>query len=133
MTKTGYCKICKEEVEPRKKPMTTMQKVAWGLVSVATLGLALIVFLIYNFRIVKKKYCPVCHSLVDFQTKEHLIEEQKPKYDTSTSKGKVLEKVEKVKSKSKSQKSVEKVFCHYCGAQISVTATTCPSCNTKLK
>lgn len=128
---TGYCPVCQKEIDkPIKKPMTTLAKVVWGLVILASLGGALIIYLPYRFRIVKKKHCPVCYTLLDF--KKPKTEEIKPKFDTSTAKGKVLEKVEKVKA-SKKVKKEDEYFCPFCGAHISPTATTCPSCKTLIK
>ncbi len=132
---TGYCKICKKEVTPIKKPLKTIEKVIWVLIILATLGIALIVYLIYQFRIVKKKHCPICYTVVDFKKMKEIKEqeEKKPKFDTTTSKGKVLAKVEKAKEKSKTKQDTGKMFCEFCGAQIPSSSTICPSCQTKVE
>ena len=99
-------------------------------ISVGAIGL--IVYLIYHFRYQKKKYCPVCNIEVMFKTEEEKAKEEAAKIDTSTAKGKVLEKVEKVKKQSKTEKKAEKQFCEFCGSQVPSSASVCPSCNTKL-
>ncbi len=131
--KVAYCKICKKEVEPGKKKMDTWERVAWVLISLATIGIGLIVYLLYRFRYQKKKYCPICNIEVKFKTEEEKAkEEEEAKIDTSTAKGKVLEKVEQVKKQSKTGKKAEKQFCEFCGSQVPSSASECPSCNTKL-
>ena len=132
--KTAYCKICKKEVEPSKKKMDTWDKVAWGLISLATVGIGFIVYLVYRFRYQKKKYCSICNVLVTFKTEEEKEKEEKTKakFDTSTAKGKVLEKVEHVKKQPKPKKDPEKEFCDFCGSQIPSSASVCPSCKTIL-
>ena len=132
--KVAYCKICKKDVEPSKKKMDTWEKIAWGLISLATLGIGLVVYLIYRFRYQKKKYCSICNVLVTFKTEEEKEKEEKEKvkFDTSTAKGKVLEKVEHVKKQPKPKKEAEKAFCEFCGSQIPSSASICPSCKTVL-
>lgn len=112
-----------------------MQKVVWGIAILVTLGIALIIYIIYQFRFVKKKHCPVCYTAVDFKKMKEIKkqEEEKPKIDTTTSKGKVLAKVEKAKEKSKTNKETGKMFCEFCGAQIPSSASICPSCHTKIE
>ena len=129
--KTAYCKVCKKEVNPIKKPLETIDKVAWTLAIIITIGIGAIVYLIYRFRVVKKKYCPTCATLVSFTEKTE--EELKPTFDTSTSKGKVLEKLEKIKEKKKPVKQEEDYYCPYCGSHISPESTTCPACKTAIK
>ncbi|MFX1275553.1 MAG: hypothetical protein ACFFBP_04130 [Promethearchaeota archaeon] len=130
---TGYCKVCKKEVDkPIKKPIGTLGAVLWGLIIFATLGIALIIYLPYRFRIVKKKHCPTCYTLLDFKKVEK-EEEIKPQFDTSTAKGKVLEKVEKVKATTKEKKGEKEYYCPFCGAHISPKADTCPACKTTIK
>ncbi len=138
--KNAYCKICKKDVEPGHKKMDTWERVAWVLISFATLGIGFIVYLLYHFRYQKKKYCPTCYVEVRFEEVEvgengekTTKSKKKPEFDTSTAKGKVLEKVEKVKDKPKPIKVAEKVFCDFCGSEIPSTASICPSCKTKLK
>lgn len=129
---TGYCKVCKKEVDkPIKKPMDTLEKVVWGLIIFATIGIALVVYLPYRFRIVKKKHCPTCYLLLDFKRPKE--EEVKPQFDTSTARGKVLEKVEKVKAKPKEKREEEEYYCPFCGSHISPKASICPVCKTAIK
>jgi hypothetical protein len=130
--KVAYCKICKKEVEPSKKKIDTWERVFWVLISLATIGIGLIVYLIYRSRYIKKKYCPICNIEVKFKTEEEKKKEEETKIDTSTAKGKVLEKVEQVKKQSKTEKKTEKQFCEFCGSQVPSSASMCPSCNTKL-
>jgi len=130
--KIAYCNLCDKEVKPVKKPMNTLEKVLWFLVIVASLGIALIIYLIYRFRIVKKKFCPTCATQVHFKDQKE-IEEKTQKFDTSTAKGKILEKVEKAKTTPKTQKIKVENFCPYCGSKIPPDAKICPSCKTSLK
>jgi hypothetical protein len=130
--KVAYCKICKKEVSPSTKPLDTWEKVAWALISLVTVGIGFIVYLLYHFKYLKKKYCPICYVPVTFKTEEEKEKEEKekPKFDTSTAKGKVLEKVDKVKKQPKPTKQPEKEFCEFCGSQIPSSASVCPSCKT---
>ena len=148
--KIAYCKICNKEVKPGKKKMGTWEKIGWVIVATFSLGLFVtipyigiayviilcFIFLLYRFRLQKKKYCPVCNVVVTFKTEEEKAEEEKSKtkFDTSTAKGRVLEKVEHVKKqpKAKPKKEAEKDFCEFCGSQIPSSASVCPSCKTKL-
>lgn len=131
---TAYCKICKKDVIPGHKPLDTWEKVAWALISLGTVGIGFIVYLIYHFKYLKKKYCPICYVPVTFKTVEEKEKEEKEKakFDTSTAKGKVLEKIEKVKKQPKPTKEPEKEFCEFCGSQIPSSASVCPSCKTTL-
>ena len=130
--KVAYCKICKKEVEPGKKKIDTWERVFWVLISLATIGIELIVYLVYRSRYQRKKYCPICNIEVKFKTEEEKAKEEEAKIDTSTAKGKVLEKVEQVKKQSKTEKKEEKQFCEFCGSHVPSSASVCPSCNTKL-
>ena len=130
--KVAYCKICKKEVEPGKKKIDTWERVFWVLISLATIGIGLIVYLVYRSRYQRKKYCPICNVEVTLKTEEEKKREEETKIDTSTAKGKVLEKVEQVKKRSKTDTKAEKQFCEFCGSQVPSSASVCPSCSTKL-
>ena len=64
--KFAYCKVCKQEVEKSaRKPLTTMQKVGWGIGIVGTLGIAAIGYGIYLSNR-PKSYCPNCFTKLEY-------------------------------------------------------------------
>ena len=143
MAKYAYCTVCKEEIEnPSRKPLTTFQKVLWVLLSIGTVGIGAIVYLIIAAN-KPKIYCPTCITKLTF-SKEPLKtkkEEEEPK----TPKEKILRKAEKEKEATKKKpkvkkkesidgedKKVDDTFCPFCGEDISSTETRCPYCGSKL-
>jgi len=142
MTKYAYCTVCKKEVEnASRKPITTFHKVLWVLLSIATVGIGAIVYLIILSN-KPKIYCPTCFTKLKFSKEPFETEkEEEPK----TPKEKIIKKVGKkeegAKKKPKGVKregekgKVEKIddtFCPFCGEDISSSETRCPYCGSKL-
>jgi len=144
MTKYAYCKICEKEVEnPVREPMTTFQKVIWVMVSIATVGVAAIIFaIVYANR--KKIHCPACRAKVQFSREPHakLKEEKEP----LTQRERILKKAgkakeEKIKSEEESSSEImedekaekDQTFCPYCGEDIDTGISKCPYCHSSLK
>lgn len=153
----AYCELCKKEVEePVKKPLTTIQKTIWVIATVATLGIAAIVFLFYTLYFRTKDYCPTCFNKLQY-SKEPFIKPEK-KAAPKTPKEKVLEKIkereepeeiavvevtskekkklEKPKEKRTKKKEKEKEeerICPFCGEKLDEDYATCPFCRTALK
>ncbi len=155
MVKTQYafCKICKKDVDkPIKKQMDSMEKNIWVIVILATLGFALIPFLIYRGMINKKQFCPKCLTKLKFS--EKALEKPKKKKKPSTPKEKVLEKIKKEEepeeaeemeekpkkrkpTKAKGEEEEEEIIkiCPYCGQKLKKPKglKTCPYCKSALK
>jgi hypothetical protein len=139
--KYAYCKFCQKEVhEPSQKPLDSMQKSIWVVICIATLGIGIIAFYIYNKSLKKKRYCPTCYSKLEFSSEPF----EKPKLaDTLTAKQKVIAKVEKKKTgKAPAKKKAEKketeveekkLICPYCGEALEEKTATCPFCAAPLK
>ena len=140
-----YCKVCKKEVEEaRRKPMETMQKVVWGIIIVATIGIAAIVYAIVLSN-KPKHYCPTCFTKLDFSDKP--FEKPKKKIEKMTAKEKILAKTgveeeaeeiipieEKQAEKKKVKKEKKKkIICSYCGAELDEEVAICPFCQATLK
>jgi len=146
MTKYIYCKVCDKEIDHAvKKPMETFQKIIWVMVTIATLGIAGIVFAFYYMN-KKKVYCPTCRAKVDFSKKPH----KKPGEETEplTTKERVLKKAgEKKEAKKRAEeeeeeeapseitdkKKEDQTFCPYCGEDIKPDVAKCPYCHSSLK
>jgi len=144
MTKYAYCKICDKEVEtPVREPMKTNQKVVWVIVSIATVGVAAIIFvLVYANR--KKVHCPTCRSKVQFSSKPHAKSEEET--EPLTPREKVLKRAGKAKEKKTKEKEdtsseiteeeeteKDETFCPYCGEDINEGLRKCPYCHSSLK
>ena len=142
MTKYAYCKICDKEVDnPVRKPIETFQKVIWVIISIATVGVAAIIFaIVYANR--KKVYCPKCRSKVQFSSEPHA----KPEEETEplTPRERVLKKAGKAKDKkikveketpseTTDEEEKEETFCPYCGEDIDAGISRCPYCHSSLK
>ena len=140
----AYCKVCKKEVEKSsRKPLSTMQKVGWSTISVITIGVGAIVYLIYRTNR-PKSYCPNCYAKLEYSNKPFI----KPE-DTVplTAKEKVLKKAGKeIKRKEKVEAGEDEVvediekkrargetFCPYCGEDIKPDIDKCPYCGSSLK
>lgn len=146
--KFAYCKVCKQEVETSKrKPLTTMQKLAWVMIIIATLGIGAIVYGIYLSNR-PKVYCPTCFTKLEYSDKPFI--KPKKKREDMTPKERVLDKtglleeepeVEEVPTKKqepkkrKKEKGKEdiKSVCPYCGENLDGKYTTCPFCHSPLK
>ena len=145
MTKYIYCKVCDKEIDHAvKKPMETFKKIIWVMVTIATVGIAGIVFaFIYMNK--KKVYCPTCRAKVDFSKKPH----KKPEEETEplTTKEMILKKAgKKMEEKKRTEeeeeeeapseitdKKEDQTFCPYCGEDIKPDAVKCPYCFSSLK
>ncbi len=142
MTKYAYCKICDKQVEnPVRKPITTNQKVVWVMVSIATVGVAAIIFaIIYANR--KKVHCPTCRAKVQSSSEPHGKAEKEG--EPLTQRERILKKAGKAKEdKSKSEEDttleipeeeepIEQTFCPYCGEDINKGISSCPYCHSSL-
>ncbi len=144
MTKYAYCKICDKEVDnPVRKPMETFQKVIWVIVSIATVGIAAIIFaIVYANR--KKIHCPTCQSKVQLSSEPHAKSEEEG--EPMTQRERILKKAGKAKEKKiKSEEDAsseiteeekaekEQTFCPYCGEDIDAGISKCPYCHSSLK
>ena len=144
MTKYAFCKICEKEVEnPVRKPMKTSQKVIWVMVSIATVGVAAIIFaIVYANR--KKVHCPTCRSKVQFSREPHA--KSKEEKEPMTQRERILKKAgkakeEKTKSEEESSSEImedekaekDQTFCPYCGEDIDEGISKCPYCHSSLK
>jgi hypothetical protein len=146
--KFAYCKVCKQEVETSKrKPLTTMQKIAWGMVIIGTLGIGAIFYGLYLSNR-PKVYCPTCFTKLEYSDKPFV--KPKKKSEDMTPKERVLDKaglmeeepeLEKVptkkneakKRKKKEDKEVQKSLCPYCGETLDDQYANCPFCQAPLK
>ncbi len=131
--KFAYCNYCQKEVEPVKKPLDSAQKTVLIIISLGTLGIGLIAWLIYNKISRKKNYCPKCSSKVSYSKEP--FEKPKKLAEALTAKEKVIKKVEKKKSEKRPTKKKPKeekdVFCPYCGIKLEDTLDalgSCPAC-----
>ena len=144
MTKYAYCKICDKKVEnPVRKPIETFHKVIWVMLSIATVGVAAIIFaFIYANK--KKIHCPTCQTKVQISSEPHA--KSKEETEPLTPREKVLKKAGKAKEKKiKSEEDAsseiteeekiekEQTFCPYCGEDIDAGISKCPYCHSSLK
>ncbi|TXT57089.1 MAG: hypothetical protein BAJALOKI2v1_550023 [Promethearchaeota archaeon] len=136
----AYCDYCKKEIEhPAKKPLKTSDQILWAIIILGTLGIGLIAFLIWQYGMKKKHFCPVCNSKLRFvQVEKEKLEQKEQK--VLSPKEKVMEKAKsKGKSKKGKQKAQnkeeekEKAYCPFCGNEIHKDTATCPYCQTAIK
>ncbi len=146
--KYAYCKGCKQEVETSaRKPLDTMQKVAWGMAIIATLGIGAIAYGIYLSNR-PKTYCSTCFTKLEYSDKPFV--KPKKKREDMTPKERVLDKAglieeepekeeppkkkpEAKKRKKKEEKEDKKSVCPYCGETLDEEYATCPFCQVPLK
>ncbi|MFX0021148.1 MAG: hypothetical protein ACFE9S_02405 [Candidatus Hermodarchaeota archaeon] len=146
--KFAYCKVCKQEVETSKrKPLTTMQKLLWGMIIIGTLGIAAIA---YGFYLSNrpKVYCPTCFTKLEYSSKPFI--KPKKKREDMTPKERVLDKAglmeeepeveeaptkktETIKRKKEEDKEDIKSVCPYCGETLDDKYANCPFCQAPLK
>ncbi len=131
--KYAYCNYCQKEVEPVKKPLNSAEKTVLVIVFLGTLGIGLIVWLIYNQVSRKKNFCPKCSSKVTYSKEP--FEKPKELAEVLTAKEKVIKKVEKKKTEKpptkKKPKEEKDVFCPFCGIKLEDTLDAlgfCPAC-----
>ena len=135
--KFSYCDYCEKEVEPAKKKLDVMQKTIWIIASICTLGFAIIGYLIYNASFRKKHYCPTCETKLKFS--ETPFEKPKPLADMTTKErvlaktGKKITVKEEPKEKIEEEIEEEKIYCPFCGEELSEKIATCPYCKTAIK
>ncbi|MFO7796326.1 MAG: zinc ribbon domain-containing protein [Promethearchaeati archaeon] len=145
-----YCPVCKKEIEPEdriRKPMTSMQKVVWVIIILGTVGIGLFPFLIYYFGYKNKQYCPICNSKLAtstqaFEKPEEEIEPRTPREKVLKKAGKPITRKKEVKKSKKPKKpkkdkeeemEEDKIFCPYCGAELSKRSAKCTNCGASLK
>ncbi|MHA1472315.1 MAG: hypothetical protein ACTSQW_04365 [Promethearchaeota archaeon] len=142
MTKYAYCKICDKQVDnPVRKPMVTFQKVIWVMLSIATVGVAAIIFaIVYVNR--KKVHCPTCRAKVQFTSEPQA--KSKKEGEPLTQRERILKKAGKAKEKKateekeipleeeEEEEEIEQTFCPYCGEDINKGISTCPYCHSSL-
>ena len=131
--KFAYCNYCQKEVEPAKRPLDSAQKTVLIIVSLGTLGIGLIAWLIYSKFSRKKNFCPKCSSKVTYSKEP--FEKPKKLAEALTAKEKVIKKVEKKKTEKppakKKPKEEKDVFCPFCGIKLEGTLDAlgfCPAC-----
>jgi hypothetical protein len=146
--KFAYCNVCKQEVETSKrKPLTTMQKLAWLMIGIGTVGIGAIVYGIYLSNR-PKVYCPTCFTKLEYSDKPFI--KPKKKREDMTPKERVLDKAglleeepeeeevptkkqePKKRKKDKGKEDIKSV-CPYCGETLDGKYTTCPFCQSPLK
>ena len=142
MTKYAYCKICDKQVDnPVRKPMETFQKVIWVMLSIATVGIAALIFaIVYGNR--KKVHCPTCRAKVQFTSEPQA--KSKKEGEPLTQRERILKKAGKAKEKKateekeipleeeEEEEEIEQTFCPYCGEDINKGISTCPYCHSSL-
>ncbi len=144
MEKYYYCPVCKKQVNREdtvREPLDTIQKIIWAIISIATLGIGFIVFLLYRFVIQKKIYCDVCNTKLTISSEP--FEKEKKEEEPKTAKEKIMKKAGKElpEKKEKKEKKIEKkkeakkkeLFCPFCGTKIEAGAKACPSCGTSIE
>jgi uncharacterized membrane protein len=113
-----FCKVCDEEIESRKvkrEPLKSSEKLFWGIVIVALIGVAIIpllwdafwgviialigigIFIVIYLLSKKKQYCPECGAKL--QVSEEPFEEEE--IEPRTAREKVLKKAGKKITKKK--------------------------------
>ena len=142
MTKYAYCKICDKQVDnPVRKPMVTFTKVIWVMLSIATVGIAAIIFaIVYGNR--KKIHCPTCRAKVQITSEPQAKSEKEG--EPLTQRERILKKAGKEKEKKateekeipleeeEEEEEIEQTFCPYCGEDINKGISTCPYCHSSL-
>jgi hypothetical protein len=123
-----------------------MQKVLWGIVIVATLGIAAIAYAFYLSNR-PKIYCPTCFSKLEYSDKP--FEKPKKKREEMTPKERILEKTgfveepkeeaikevikPKKQKKERKKKEEEPIICSFCGEKLDEDYPTCPFCQAARK
>ena len=135
--KFSYCDYCEKEVEPAKKKMDSLQKSVWVIAILATLGIGLIGLLIYNVYFRKKHYCPTCETKLKFSKtpfeKPTPLEELTTKERILAKTGKKKPAKKPAKRKPEKKEEEEKIYCPFCGEELSEKIATCPYCQTAIK
>ncbi len=160
-----YCKVCDEEIDKSKvarEQLKSSEKLVWGIIIVALIGIGLIPllinfvwgvilgplmgivpFLLYYFITKRKQYCPECGAKLEVSEEPFVEEEIEPR----TAREKVLKragkkitkkkepetKKEVIKKKKEKKELPEEIFCPYCGSKIKSNVKKCPNCGTKIE
>jgi hypothetical protein len=116
-------------------------KVIWVMLSIATVGVAAIIFaIVYANR--KKVHCPTCRTKVQISREPHSKSKEEK---LLTPREKVLKKAGKEKEKkikteedalsetTEEESEKEQTFCPYCGEDIDAGISKCPYCHSSLK
>ncbi|MFX1572222.1 MAG: hypothetical protein ACFFB0_05700 [Promethearchaeota archaeon] len=120
----AYCDNCEREIEnPKRKAFEGMYLNIWILCILASLGFALIPFLIYRYIYLKKNVCPFCHNQLEFYSTREEIPEPKAQI------ARILNKIEE----EKREKEENKDYCPYCKQEITKNVEICPNCGVTLK
>ncbi|MFX1315091.1 MAG: zinc ribbon domain-containing protein [Promethearchaeota archaeon] len=124
----AYCSQCEKEIsKPKRKSMDKMYYTVWILGIIASLGLAAIGLLIYQFVIKKKIYCPHCESKLTF----YRSREESP--DSKVQIERILKTIEvEKKEKENREREEDYIFCPYCQKEITKKAEFCPNCGSNL-
>jgi hypothetical protein len=134
-----WCNVCKKEIDtPIRKPMDTMEKIIWIIFIAATVGIGLIPFLIYRYKIRPKNYCPTCETKLKIS--DHPFIEPEEELEAKTPKERVLKKVGKTKEihkrreeqKEKKQKIDEKKN-EEIKEEVRSKLSKCPYCGNKIE
>ncbi|MBN1215898.1 MAG: hypothetical protein JXA99_10715 [Candidatus Lokiarchaeota archaeon] len=123
--KYAYCKQCGKPVKKAKK--TKLESFHYQIIviaSIASLGIGLLVFIIYRLFIQKRKYCPICNNIVQFYKKPE---------DVPGPKVPVIHLLEKLDAKkeikeTKLEESRKFISCDNCKKDIDYDAKICPYC-----
>ena len=117
----AYCDKCEKEVKkPKRKAIEGMYLNIWILSIFASLGFALIPFLIYRYIILKKTVCPFCQNQLEFYSSREEIPEPKAQ-------------ITRIMQTIKQEKDAKKLYCQYCKQEINPQDEICPYCGVNLK
>ena len=120
----AYCDHCEREIEnPKRKTIEGMYLNIWILCIFASLGFALIPFLIYRYIISKKTVCPFCQNQLEFYNSREEIPEPKAQI------ARILQTIDQ----EKKEKDANKMYCQYCQQEINTQDEICPNCGVNLK
>ncbi|MBY9007612.1 MAG: hypothetical protein KGD63_12750 [Candidatus Lokiarchaeota archaeon] len=123
--KYAYCKKCGKPVtKPKKKTLESFHYQILVIAIIASLGIGLLVFIIYRKFVEKKKHCPDCSNEVQFY--KNAKDVPGPKVPVIN----LLEKLEENKEieEPKSDTSRKFVNCENCEKEFDDDATICPFC-----
>ncbi|MFX1236265.1 MAG: zinc-ribbon domain-containing protein [Promethearchaeota archaeon] len=114
-----FCKKCGKEVKPTRRINNDLYYHIWVIGIVASLGIALPIFLIYHFYFKPKNYCPRCHNSVK-------LYKSRDKFPGS--KAQIHRIVKEIDNKK-----IQYISCTYCHEKIDEKSIFCPICGTPLE
>ncbi len=126
--KFAYCDNCEKVVKAKRKSMDNMYINVWILTIIASLGFAIIPFLIYHYIILKKNLCPKCESQVEFYASQDEIPEPKSQIIRIL---KTIENEKKIEEEESIQEQL--ILCPFCQKEISKQIKICPNCGSSLE